>query len=393
MAKELSFCFLTNGRGEDWCAAQIGSILRTMNSGVRISGAPMITEGEELARRGIEIATMGRILPSGGFSMTTLKGFLGDVPHYLSYARYLRNLRRIAKTTDMVVAVGDITILLFAGFGLRKPVTYIALAKSDYKGKHYRIELTAMRLFVSSVITRDALTASSLRAAGINAHYLGNPMMDGLCARSAGAKSGTVVGLLPGSRDEAYGNFRKMLSVLELVPQKPMSICAVPSCLDVNRLMQSAVSVGWEIRSDYLHKNGYLVRIISGSFEKLIADSDVVLGMAGTANEQAVGLGIPVVSISGSGPQTTPRRMRRQEMLMGGAIKFIPGTPEKAAEEISNLLSDPEERLRRGLIGKTRMGEPGASESIARFLLEGFATDHVQQCDQLISMGADSLGK
>ncbi len=104
----------------------------------------------------------------------------------------------------------------------------------------------------------------------------------------------------------------------------------------------------------------------------MISESEIVIGLAGTANEQAAGLGKPVVSFTGYGPQTTLRRMKDQARLLGSAVKFVSDFPNGVVTEISFLLSNPEERIRRGKAGSLRMGPPGGARNIANLLVKHF---------------------
>jgi uncharacterized protein (TIGR03492 family) len=104
------------------------------------------------------------------------------------------------------------------------------------------------------------------------------------------------------------------------------------------------------------------VHLSTRSLGAVIAASDVVVGQAGTANLQAIGMGKPVVSFHAEG--STERRKGRNEALAGDARIFTPREPDAMASAISKLLADPEERARRGAIGKERMGPPGAIQAI-----------------------------
>ena len=121
-----------------------------------------------------------------------------------------------------------------------------------------------------------------------------------------------------------------------------------------------------------LRKWNKVVKMGKDLFETVLHDSTLVVGMSGTANEQAVGMGRPVVSFMGAGAQTTPARMIDQERLLGGAAVYISDFPEGVSREVSWLLAHPEERARRGAIGCERMGPPGGAKKIAEFLAEEF---------------------
>ena len=60
----------------------------------------------------------------------------------------------------------------------------------------------------------------------------------------------------------------------------------------------------------------------------------------------------------------TEKRMARNEALAGDARIFTPRDPDAMAAEVAKLLADPEDRARRGAIGRERMGPPGAIPAI-----------------------------
>jgi uncharacterized protein (TIGR03492 family) len=55
----------------------------------------------------------------------------------------------------------------------------------------------------------------------------------------------------------------------------------------------------------------------------VIEQSGVVIGMAGTANEQAALYGRTVLVFPGTGPQTTAKRFREQAQLIGPRIQCV----------------------------------------------------------------------
>ena len=100
--------------------------------------------------------------------------------------------------------------------------------------------------------------------------------------------------------------------------------------------------------------------------------------MAGTAVEQAVGLGKPVVQIVGDGPQFTYRFAEAQMRLLGLSVKTIgrrsatPAILQQAAEQIADMLHD--EAYITACIdnGQERVGEAGGSAQIAHRLSQSF---------------------
>ena len=105
----------------------------------------------------------------------------------------------------------------------------------------------------------------------------------------------------------------------------------------------------------------------------LIAAAKIVLGQAGTANEQAASAGVPVVALDADRPARTPGdawyRMR-QRRLLGNALALVPASPGLAADAIAELLADAPRLASMGDAGRARMGPRGGSRAIARSILE-----------------------
>jgi len=368
----LHICFLSNCYGEDRIAALIARELKKLRPEIKITGAPLISGGGEYIKRGIPLLTRGKIPPSGGFPARSLKGFLLDLSVAHGPLRYFLTLRKMRTDINCAVVVGDVPLLVLGYLALRKEILFLASAKSDYQRPHYRIEEFFMGRISSKVLTRDEYTAQNLRKKGMSALFLGNPMMDELVSRGINLGKPPIVGILPGSRSEAYKNFIKMLRVVEKVKEKVTFVCALPQSLEIGKIINMAKKDKWVHENGVLKKNERTVLVVRNGFEDVISKSEIILGLAGTANEQAVGLGKPVISFTGYGPQTTLRRMKDQARLLGGAVKFVSNFPNGVVSEISFLLSSPEERIKRGKIGSLRMGPPGGAERISNLIVKEF---------------------
>ncbi len=105
-------------------------------------------------------------------------------------------------------------------------------------------------------------------------------------------------------------------------------------------------------------------------------NSDLLICMAGTAAEQAVGLCKPVGQLVGKGPQFTASFAEAQRRLLGPTIFCVQGVPgaEKTLSDTSNLVL---EVLHRSQDDKTfqqlckiqansRLGGKGGSDNIAK---------------------------
>jgi len=363
---------LSNGYGEDKAAAAIASKLREIRPSVEVTGAPLVTPGDEFSNSGFDVLMRGEVPPSGGFPLKSFKGFVCDTPFIPNYCRYYRQLRRLRSRIDFPVVVGDLALLMIAYYALRKKPVFVDLAKSSYKGPHLRMEESILRKLPCKVITRDQCTSDYLRSRRVDAIFLGNPMMDGLIPKGIELGNEPIVGILPGSRAEAYENLRKILLVIERTSQDASFACALPGSLSLDRIASMVRADGWALDGGMLRKDSRSVSMVYDGFPDVIARSQVIIGLAGSANEQAVGMGTPVISFAGTGAQTTAKRMEGQQRLLGESVKFVRNAPDGVVDELSCLLSDPEECARRGRIGIQRMGPPGGSEAIARFLIEIF---------------------
>jgi len=97
----------------------------------------------------------------------------------------------------------------------------------------------------------------------------------------------------------------------------------------------------------------------------------LIVGLSGTGNEQAAGSGLPVLSFYGRGSQYNKRFADAQKQLLGDALYLVKDNdPLPIAAEIWHLLRNPERMQQMGLVGKERMGSPGAVQKIVAFILE-----------------------
>lgn len=364
---------MSNGYGEDRSAALIASELKSRCSSVKVTGAPLITAGKDFMRKDIPVITQGQIPPSGGFPTMSVKGFLCDLPFTHRHINYYRALRDARDDIDHLVVIGDVFLLFMAWLACRgKAIIHFSLPKSDYNNPHFGIEEFIFRKIPHTVMTRDEHTCTNLKAHGVNAVYVGNPIMDDLSPKGIELGNSRIVGVLPGSRTEAYENLRMILRVVERVSDDVVYACALSPALETERIVDMASHDGWLHENSMLRKERHSVQLVKNGFEDVITKAEIVIGLAGTANEQAVGLGKPAVSFMGTGPQTTAKRMKDQERMLGGAVRYIADFPDGVAAEISMLLSDPIEREKRGKIGALRMGAQGASGRVADFLIKEF---------------------
>jgi len=396
-----SLLFICNGHGEDIIASEIIKRLLKKIKNKNIEVLPLVGHGDVFnSIKSNKFRKIGFLkeLPSGGFSNQSLKGFLLDL-----FAGFLIiNLRNFlivkqkSKQNCKIIAVGDFLPLLYA-WSTGCEFSFIGTPKSDHtwssgpgwalsdfyhKLKGSEWDPWEMFLMTSprckNLIVRDKITANNLNSKKINAKYLGNPMMDFVNAENE--KISNIISfkriiLLIGSRyPEALKNLENFLDCLQdfnfpndLVILLPLSINAnvikIHSYLiKYGFIEQNKVKFLIDEDSVWKKKDQYVV-IGKGKFNLWASLAEVGLSNAGTATEQITGLGIPSLSLPGSGPQFTKSFAKRQSRLLGGSV-LVCKNKKILLKRLSLLLREKVYRLEQAKIGKKRMGQSGASEKI-----------------------------
>ena len=384
--------FISNGHAEDTIAARIIEELLKLSSLLNIKALPLVSEGKSYAHLKIRVLGPRRMMPSGGFvgfnplwlARDMASGWLGVLRGQVGA------LRKQRAVTRLVVCVGDVFLVILSVLFLKKPIIFLCTAKSAYARllkDHYRIEKWLMKRFCQLVLPRDELTTSSLQNFGINAVYVGNVMMD--CLKITGEDFGIgenkyIVGILPGSKEEAYKNLPIILDVVKKISRKSFLsrkvdfLLSLAASLSLERLGEVvSLSRDWILESSaseerkrgivacFVSAPGIRIKIVRGRFADVLNTSEVIIGLSGMGNEQAVGLGKPVVSFPTKGPQITKRFLHIQQLILGEAISIVEPKAETVAEEVAVILSHPEKREEVLRVGKKRMGGPGAAAQVA----------------------------
>jgi hypothetical protein len=255
-------------------------------------------------------------------------------------------LRSLKNKFDLVISIGDI-VPIVASLLTKTRFIFIGCAKSSYYSYSYTPwEKYLLKKYCSLCFPRDKKTTDNLIKHGIKAKYVGNPMMD--CFTITGDNFGIeedvfVVGILPGTRDDAYLNMEDIsLAAQELVK----------TAKNNNKKIEFLVAAAPN----------------KDKFGDILNVSDVIIGLSGTGNEQAAGLGRPVISFPGRGVQYTASFAKRQKELLGEALYVIKNNPALVAKEVWSLLHDKNRRQKMSQAGKERMGLPGASLEIANII-------------------------
>lgn len=380
--------FVSNGHGEDVIAGQILDALRPDLPGdVSIEAWAMVGAGETYVRRGIPLVGPAQNLPSEGFATLSPGAFWRDLRAGWmgSYLRQTAHARRLRGRYALMLGVGDI-VPLGVGWLARTPMGFVACAKSSWyggrdaaKGGHNGLERALMRRVCLDVFPRDSLTARAMQAIGLPARDFGNPMMDGLDLPPGPgllAPGETGVAVFPGSRQDATDNCLFLLEAfLQHRPPAgqapPVFLFAVTAAADLG--MIAARARGWQAQPvaeglDLRAPNGAKALLLRGRFARILHEASLAVGLAGTANEQAVGMGLPLITTHGSGAQG-PAFLRMKMRYFGPSAVAVDRDPMALAQALATLLADPERRARMAEAGRERMGPPGASARIAGRIL------------------------
>jgi uncharacterized protein (TIGR03492 family) len=367
---------VSNGHAEDLAAAAIGARLKEFS----LLGLPLVGLGKAYEKQGIVNLGLKRMLPSGGFAKEGWAHFLEDIRSGLFGLtfRQIGLLRREGKNADLIVAVGDAYVVALCGLFARKPLLFIDGPKSVKIAGYWPLELWLMKKFCRQIIVQDQATADHLKDKGLPAVYLGSWVMD--YAPTTGEEFGlgqdrTVLGILPGTRGEAYDNLALCLELLDEIRHENL-VGLIASTLDKEKIKARAAALGWSFAPLAEHsltgkltsKKGAIALIAEGKFGDVCLRSKLIIGLAGIANEQAAAFGRPVVCFPGSGAQTTLRRWQEIQKITGESMLILTGdTPEKAAQLLA-LLHDPVKLAEMGRLGKASKPQWGGVARIAELV-------------------------
>lgn len=388
MSPGFSVLIISNGHGKDLMGSVLARELQRVCPKAQVSAFPVVGWGNHYRNSGIPVVGVQKAMPSGGWIRQSLAAFWQDVQAGLLILtwRQIRALKSLRFTTDLVIPLGDIYPLFLSYRYVKRPIVFLPTAKSEYISGHLSIEKKRMRQYCKLVFPRDELTAERLRQDGVPAVYLGNLIMDSLVFSSKGfpLPEGPVVGILPGSRDEAYRNMGELasaaLSLHRRVPEARFLV-AVASELRLAGFEEILRTQRWYqmdlsgLEEDFgivggFYKEGCELYFVTGRFGDVLQASRVCLGMAGTANEQAVGLGKPVIAFAGDGPQFTARFLQAQKRLLGEALITVERNPEAVARAAQRILEDEQLYHKLSVAGRVRMGGPGAAQRMSKKICE-----------------------
>ena len=325
---------LSNGHGEDLSGALLGQAL--IDCGHTVTALPLVGLGRPYQQAGITLLGRSHEFSTGGLGYTSLRGRLTELVQgqILYLLRRLLRLLLSRKRFDLILVVGDVIPVIAAWLSRRPVATYLVAYSSHYEGT-LRLPWPCAALLRShrflKIFSRDQLTADDLsQQLKRPVHFLGNPFMDPVLTETPALPAAAQrIGLLPGSRrPELDANLGLMLQLVTRLPQrKDLSLdLALVASLRNEELAVLAKRAGWTLHSGVLLREGApAINVHRNGFQAVLQSSDLVLGMAGTAVEQAVGLCRPALQLPGGGPQFTAAFAEAQRRLLGPTVFCAPG--------------------------------------------------------------------
>jgi len=211
------------------------------------------------------------------------------------------------------------------------------------------------------------------REHGVDAHYVGSPVLDHLAPRRRQPENG-VVGLLPGSRT---GEVTRILPLLvqvarRLVAERPLRF-----------LVPRAPGLPEALLRGPLHAAGLPVEILDGDAQQVMERSRVCVLASGTATLECALVGTPLVSVYQVSPLTCAvgRLLVRApffslpNLIAGRQVvpEFLQPNPGEVAWATAELIDDgPARSVQLEALATVRaaVGEPGASERAAEHILD-----------------------
>jgi uncharacterized protein (TIGR03492 family) len=411
--KLMQLLCISNGHGEDVIAVRILEQLQRQPQAPQIFALPLVGEGHAYSQIQVPLVGPVQSMPSGGFIYMDGRQLWRDVQGgliQLTLAQY-KIIRHWGQQGGKILAVGDIVPLLLAWLS-GADYAFVGTAKSEY---YLRDELGWLpqtsplerwmgsvylpwerwlmsRQRCKAVFPRDSLTGEILQQWSIPAFDLGNPMMDGMEAPVGATPLNCpqdilTVLLLPGSRmPEAQQNWQILMAAIASVmsvwkTRSLLFLAAIAPSISLESFTGNLLDGGWlpqpleslatpipDCQALAFGKEEARLILTQNAYSHCLQAANLAIGMAGTATEQFVGLGKPVLTIPGAGPQFTYAFAEAQTRLLGCSILLV-NQPQQVGKVMASLVKNPDLWLQIAENGPRRMGKSGAALRIAHTLM------------------------
>jgi uncharacterized protein (TIGR03492 family) len=398
----MKILFISNGHGEDSIGAFLAKTMLELEPNLEIEALPIVGRGNPYEKAGVRVLGPRWSPPSGGFTFTSLDLFLKDWRDGMRQKTRQQHWAVRNAKADVVMVVGDVYALWVTfsfAFKAAKPrvFQYQPLVSRYYQDgmntadkleRSSRVTVDSFvlpeRLYmkrVEKVFTRDQRSADWLIELGVpHAQFAGNIMMDLLNPElelQPLLDGRPVLALLPGTRNDYLFSLPIMLETTALLPefQAFAAFSGDPEALELPTgwVWTTAKPVDNAARVAK-HSSGIEVPILENAFAALLQAASVVLGTSGTGNEQAVGLGKPVIGFPTKGPQYLEGFAKAQKRLLGAGLTLEQADPHNLARAVRTAHQDQNFREQVKQAGLERMGLLGGAKRIALEILKALKT-------------------
>jgi len=361
--------FISNGFAEDLVAITLIKELSNIKADAEIYCLPIVGNAKHFADLNVKIIGPHWELPSEGLNYGNLGLHVGDF-FGGQLALVLGQLISLAirrKQFDLIVCVGDYVNSAAAAITLQKaPIVHVWVCPAYYcpgfVKKHLEKKCKTIYLRDSEVDDLDEIA--------VEKKFVGNPLMDTFEINGEGFGlngNNPTIGVLPGSRKVVYKNLPLLLEILQGIYRirRANILFALSPKIDKKEFTQASKKLnGWS--DDYM---------LTYNFGDVLKESDIIIGLARTANEQALAMGKPVVTFWGIGHAMERRLVKSHaNKVLKGNVLYLRPKAEDITSSVLSLLDDPEKMDEMSKKGREIMGPRGGSKTIARDikkLLEG----------------------
>lgn len=391
----MNVLFVSNGEAEDQIALSLIRYWLYLRDEDRIAALAVAGTGKTYIANDVPLISPPMQMPSNGFAYQSWKLLYQDFEAGLvsHITKQYKSLKKLANQVDYVVGVGDIVPVIAAKI-LKKPNSFIGCALSDYyidpkkpqSSSYSGMKIKFLKQMNTLVFPRDLVTTNNLIRLGVRAEYLGNPMLDCIeFSKNLNLDLNpdlNVIALLPGSHDDARNNFRIIISIIEKMKiNRPIIyLVAVSNKEDIHKYGKDLSKSNWFIkkstpRHTIWRNNKDELHLLSGYFGNVLMSSHAVIGVSGTGNEQAAGIGIPIISFPCGSIQYTKKFGENQKRLLGKTLTYIPESspsPDLVMKYVERALTNNKYREEVKNIAVERFGDFGASERIVNRIIQTF---------------------
>ncbi len=310
---------------------------------------------------------------------------------YRAYRTILETVRKNGIGAAILIDFPDFNLLLARALRRRGVRIYYYVSPQLWAWRKGRVR--TIRRLVDHMFVIFPFEADFYRDHGVPVTYAGHPLLDSpfpdasekesLRKEMLGEGDFPVVALAPGSRKGEVGRlYPRMLAAYALLRERVPSLRAlVPESPSLPESLYRELegAAGFETG-----KPGSPVRV-RGRFREAMAAADCALVASGTATLETGLAGTPMVVVYALNAGTYRIARALVKVPAIGMVNLVSGrtvvpeliqeeaSPVRMAEEILRILREPgrEETIRRDLSAlREIMGAPGASERIARRILD-----------------------